>query len=207
MPANNEKFLQIVEEAEKLTQTITMLQEEITSYQSAGKSLEEVKNELGNYMLAAKEASDSLVELTNTVAGKLIDISNKAEKLEQDLAKVATSTVEIEKGLEKRLESINKHINDMAQDNIQELKQASDGILNCIQETSSNLKNKAEDILQNNRMSEQKLEEGILTVHKHMKSLADEKVLEIANKLNLLKTLIYISIGVAVASLVIGLII
>lgn len=41
----------------------------------------------------------------------------------------------------------------------------------------------------------------------NMKSLADEKVLEVANKLVLLKTLIYKSIGVAVASLVIGLII
>lgn len=40
-----------------------------------------------------------------------------------------------------------------------------------------------------------------------MKSLSDEKVLEVANMLNLLKTLTYKTIGVAVFSLVIGLII
>jgi hypothetical protein len=95
----------------------------------------------------------------------------------------------------------------MDQDNIQELKQASGGILNGMQETALSLTSKSEDKQENINLSNQKLEEGLLIVHKHMKWLADEKVLEVANKLNLLKTLIYISIGVAVASLVIGLIV
>ncbi len=207
MPANNEKFLQIVEEAEKISQTIKILQEEITSYKTAGKSLEEVKNALDNYLIAAKEASNSLVELTNTVADKLVDISSKTEKLEQDIAKVDTNMAEIDTGLKKRLENINEHLNIMAQNNIQELKQASGGILNGMQETALSLTSKSEDIIENINLSNQKLEEGLPTIHKHMKSLADEKLLEVANKLNFLKTLIYISIGVAVASLVIGLII
>ena len=75
-----------------------------------------------------------------------------------------------------------------------------------MQETALSLTSKSEDIIENINLYNQKLEEGLPTIHKHMKTLADGKVLEVANKLNLLKTLICISIGVAVASLVIGLI-
>jgi hypothetical protein len=95
----------------------------------------------------------------------------------------------------------------MDQDIIQKLKQASGGILNGMQETALSLTSKSEDIIENINLSNQKFEEGLPNIHKHMKSLADEKVLEVANKFNLLKILIYISIGVAVASFVISLII
>jgi len=162
MPASNEKFLQIVEEAEKIAQTIAMLQEEITSYQSAGKNLEEVKNELGNYMAAARKASDNLVELTNTVSSKLIEISSKAEKLEHDLAKVTASTVEIERALENTFQTV--------------------------------------------KLNGQTLEEGLIKVHKHVRAIADEKFLEVNKKIDFLKNMIFVAIGIAVLSLILGLV-
>lgn len=194
MTTNNEKFLQIVEEAEKITQTISMLQKEITSYQTAGKSLEEVKTELSNYMVAAGKVSESLVELSNTVTVKLVDISSKADKLDEDLGRLAANTIEIEKGLEKRSQEVNKEIATLK-----------DEVKNATQNVIIDLTKRADEINSHIKVTDKNIEEGLQIITEDMESIIGEKTFEINNKLHSIKIMIYIAIGVAFVSVIIGL--
>jgi DNA repair ATPase RecN len=68
MASSNEKFLKIIEDAESVAETISKLQTEVSSYNSAGKNLEQVRGDLAKYLNTAHEASISMLNLTNTLA-------------------------------------------------------------------------------------------------------------------------------------------
>jgi len=108
MTKSNEKFLKIIEDAESITETIRKLQAEIASYSSINKSLEQVRNDLLNYLIITREASDSLLQLSNTISERMDDIAENGKqvnaKIEQGFLEVNNKLAEYSNEIQIKVE-------------------------------------------------------------------------------------------------------
>ena len=87
MSANNEKFINIIESAEQVLDTLTKLQAEIESYETAGKELNDVKKELLSLVASIKKSSNGMFQLSKDLAEAVEDISNIANSISGEMSK------------------------------------------------------------------------------------------------------------------------
>lgn len=81
MANKNEDFLKLIEEAEDITDTLSALQEEIESYDAAGKNLELARKDLQKYIETAHQASVNMLALTDSIVGKINSINKNTEQI------------------------------------------------------------------------------------------------------------------------------
>ena len=99
MAANNEKFLQMIHEAESITDTIRKLKLEMESYETAGKSLSEVKQSLERYIGATHEASAKLAELTQKIAQFMDETENTVVMIKENTDNLTGKLESVKAGL------------------------------------------------------------------------------------------------------------
>jgi chromosome segregation ATPase len=93
MTSNSDRFLKAVEDAEKIAQTLEQLQTEVSSYKSAGDSLDRV--------------SENLEELFNDAKGTMGEISNLIKVLNE----FGPTFLENQESLDKKLKALSGRIN------------------------------------------------------------------------------------------------